>query len=151
MDASADVQIGDEGFPTGSPTHFEISSMGWRFLAWLIDTALITIVAAGLGLGLSPTLAVVVILVAPLYFLVGEASPWQATVGKRLLGIRVVDNDGNRLSLPHALGRTAARCVAAAPSFLGYAVAVMTPEHLAVHDLMSGTLVIRKRLQQSHV
>jgi uncharacterized RDD family membrane protein YckC len=34
-----------------------------------------------------------------IYSAVLEASPWQATLGKRLLGIRVVDRDGNRLTV----------------------------------------------------
>ena len=46
-----------------------------------------------------------VVLPTWLYFSLAEASPWQATLGKHLLGLRVTDMNGKRLSLPHALLR----------------------------------------------
>jgi uncharacterized RDD family membrane protein YckC len=46
-----------------------------------------------------------VVLPTWLYFTLFEASPWQATVGKHLLGLRVANMDGKRLALPHALLR----------------------------------------------
>ncbi len=42
-----------------------------------------------------------------LYFARFEASHWQATPGKRRIGLRVVTNTGARLSLPRALARIA--------------------------------------------
>ena len=41
-----------------------------------------------------------------LYFALSEASPWQATWGKRKIGLRVTDKNGARLSIPHSLVRT---------------------------------------------
>ena len=46
-----------------------------------------------------------------LYFALFEASAWQATWGKRTLGLRVVGTDGTHLSVAHALGRTALKFV----------------------------------------
>lgn len=40
-----------------------------------------------------------------LYFALCEASPWQATLGKRRIGLRVETSAGSRLSLPRALAR----------------------------------------------
>lgn len=40
-----------------------------------------------------------------LYFALFEASHWQATPGKRRIGLQVVTNSGARLSLPRALAR----------------------------------------------
>lgn len=40
-----------------------------------------------------------------LYFSLAESSPWQATLGKRLLGLRVTNRTGKRLSLPSAMMR----------------------------------------------
>lgn len=41
-----------------------------------------------------------------LYFALLESSVWQATWGKRRVGLRVIRTDGKRLSTSHALGRT---------------------------------------------
>lgn len=46
-----------------------------------------------------------VVLPTWLYFSLAEASPWQATLGKRLLGLRVTDLHGKRPSLAHAMLR----------------------------------------------
>jgi len=43
------------------------------------------------------------------YFALADASPRGATVGKRLLGLRVVRLDGGRVGLPRAVGRTAVK------------------------------------------
>lgn len=40
-----------------------------------------------------------------LYFALFESSAWQATPGKRRIGLRVVTESGQRVSLPRALGR----------------------------------------------
>jgi uncharacterized RDD family membrane protein YckC len=42
-----------------------------------------------------------------LYFAIFESSPRQATWGKRVLGLRVVDQSGERLAVPHSLLRSA--------------------------------------------
>lgn len=42
-----------------------------------------------------------------LYFSLQEGSPWQATLGKRRMGVEVVDSRGGRLSLGRALLRSA--------------------------------------------
>jgi uncharacterized RDD family membrane protein YckC len=46
-----------------------------------------------------------VVLPTWLYFSLFEASPWQATFGKHLLGLRVTDMNDKRLGLPHTLLR----------------------------------------------
>jgi uncharacterized RDD family membrane protein YckC len=38
-----------------------------------------------------------------------ESSPWQATVGKRVMGLRVYDAEGGRLSPPQAAARNLAK------------------------------------------
>ncbi|HMB57298.1 MAG TPA: RDD family protein [Arenimonas sp.] len=80
-------------------------------------------------------------LCATIYFVGMEASPWQATLGKRLLGIRVVDMQGRRIGLWPAL----LRCVVAGISWLllnlGHAMAAWTADKRALHDYAAGTRV----------
>jgi uncharacterized RDD family membrane protein YckC len=47
----------------------------------------------------------------PVYFMLWEASPWQATFGKQLLHIYVTDDQGERISLAHSIRRWLARWV----------------------------------------
>ncbi len=76
-----------------------------------------------------------------LYFAVMESSTWQATLGKRLIGIKVTDVEGRRIGL----ARATARFIAAALSWLtlnlGHALAAWTPQRRALHDYVAGTRV----------
>ena len=76
-----------------------------------------------------------------LYFALMESSTWQATLGKRLVGIKVTDIEVRRIGL----GRASARFLAAALSWLtlnlGHALAAWTPQRRALHDYVAGTRV----------
>lgn len=78
---------------------------------------------------------------AAIYFIGFEASIWQATPGKRALGLRVSTPDGARIGL----GRASARFFAAALSWLtlnlGHALAGWRSDGAALHDLVAGTRV----------
>jgi uncharacterized RDD family membrane protein YckC len=92
-----------------------------------------------------------------------EASGMRATVGKLVVGLRVTDKQGNRLSIPAAALRSwpawapAALLVldarvgtngmllnAAAPaSLLACLTVAITPRKRGLHDMMAGALVVR--------
>ncbi len=79
-----------------------------------------------------------------LYAAALEASPWQATIGKRWVGIRVADAQGERLSFLRATGRHLAKFLSALPCFLGFAVALLSSRGLTLHDRLADTRVVRK-------
>jgi uncharacterized RDD family membrane protein YckC/predicted DNA-binding WGR domain protein len=71
-----------------------------------------------------------------------ESSEWQATPGKRAMGIIVTDADGERLSFGRALMRSAAKLgVWLFTGGMGFATAALTPRKQALHDVVVGTLV----------
>jgi uncharacterized RDD family membrane protein YckC len=72
-----------------------------------------------------------------------ESSPRQATIGKRWMGLRVVDDHGERLSFLRASGRYAAKYVSALPCFLGFIMALFSSRGRALHDRLAGTYVVR--------
>lgn len=79
-----------------------------------------------------------------LYSALMESSQKQATLGKMLLGIRVTDEQGQRISFARATGRHFAKLVSAITLFIGYIMAGFTAKKQALHDMMAGTLVVRK-------
>jgi uncharacterized RDD family membrane protein YckC len=81
-----------------------------------------------------------------IYSSIAEASDKQATVGKRLLNIKVTDLGGNRISLSNAYGRNAAKILSTAPFFLGYLYSFLNKKQQCFHDLTADTLVIKDRL-----
>ena len=79
-----------------------------------------------------------------LYFSLFESSAWQATLGKKALGLAVTDMQGRRISFGHALGRNLAKIISGLILFIGYMMAGFTEKKQALHDIIAGTLVIKQ-------
>ena len=65
------------------------------------------------------------------------------TLGMRAWRLRVVSDTGGRLGLPRALWRCVCGLLAWAPAALGVLWLYADPDHLALHDRLSGTRVLR--------
>ncbi len=72
-----------------------------------------------------------------------ESSESQATIGKRWVGLKVVDEKGERISFLRASGRFGAKFISALPCFLGFIAAIFSSRALTLHDRLSGTRVVR--------
>ena len=80
-----------------------------------------------------------------LYFAIMESSERQATFGKLVMSLRVTDYEGQRISFGHATGRFFAKIVSGLiPFAIGYIMAGFTEKKQALHDLIAGTLVLKK-------
>ncbi len=81
----------------------------------------------------------------PLYFILFEASPWQATLGKRLLRMRVTDDVGRRITLGRSSTRWFARWLSSffGGSLVSLVTIALSKKRKAVHDGFAGTLVLR--------
>lgn len=84
-------------------------------------------------------------LIAWLYFALCESSAWQATLGKRAVGIRVTDLAGRRIGLPRALGRYLAKLLSFAILFVGVMMVGWTRRKQGLHDMLADTLVLNGR------
>ena len=80
-----------------------------------------------------------------LYHALMESSDWQATLGKRVLGLVVTDMAGQRVSFGRSSGRHFGKMITnLIPAFLGYIMAGFTDKRQALHDMLSGCLVLRR-------
>jgi uncharacterized RDD family membrane protein YckC len=79
-----------------------------------------------------------------LYYALMESSVWQATLGKKTLGLRVTDLQGNRISFGRASGRFFGRIISGLTLLIGYIMAGFTEKKQALHDMIAGCLVIRQ-------
>jgi uncharacterized RDD family membrane protein YckC len=154
--------VGDEYWPAG---------FWWRALAVLLDAVVLGLLQAVLShyTGTTPQLTSPGIPVAYttwdfhanqfhrggtlfgesylinlLYFTLFESSSWRATPGKMACGLKVVGLDGGRISFLRALGRNLGKIISAMILFIGYMMAGWTRRKQALHDLMAGTLVVRR-------
>jgi uncharacterized RDD family membrane protein YckC len=79
-----------------------------------------------------------------LYFAKMESSSWQATLGKKALGLQVTNLDGQRIEFGQATARYLGKFVSSLTLGIGYVMTAFTEKKQALHDLMAGTLVIHK-------
>lgn len=153
----------------------EYAGFWLRFLAFLIDSAVMgigfvlilipLIFLTGLGgfigeihpdedmndvgifmlIGLLFLAATVSLLWTWLYHALLESSEWQATLGKKVLGLVVTDMAGRRVSFGRATGRHFAKIITnMVPAFIGYIMAGFTERKQALHDMIAGCLVLRR-------
>jgi uncharacterized RDD family membrane protein YckC len=135
--------------------HLEPAGLGRRFVALVVDLALVT-GAAGLLAGLSqavlpaavgPVAGALALLVLTWgYHVYFELRQQGQSPGKRVAGIRVVDDRGLPLSFEQSFVRNVVRVLDALP--LGYALgalaAFLDGAGRRLGDLAAGTLVVRE-------
>ena len=74
-----------------------------------------------------------------------ESSERQATFGKVAMSLQVVSLEGRRLTFGHASGRFFSKIVSGfIPLGIGFIMAGFTEKKQALHDMIAGTLVLRK-------
>lgn len=136
-----------------------------RAFAYLIDTIIVSLVfglAASFYPGaffkfpeaavtsltslpqLTPLAIALTILVMWLYYAIFEASVWQATPGKRILGLYVTDLNGRPVTFARATMRYFAKMISGLTFLVGYFFAAFTAKKQALHDILASCLVLRR-------
>jgi len=135
-------------FSTVATATYTIAQSGQRVLADLIDICVVQAVIllfALLTAGFGTVVEVGFPLANAIYGGVMMSSLWQATVGKKLLGLRVVDLHGSKPSPARIWGRSLASLLSWFPLFgIGYLMVFFTQRHQTLHDMMAGTLVVKE-------
>jgi len=113
-----------------------------RFVAYIIDIILIGIVG---GIVYSATQALAIIYVLEFGYLVVCWAVLGQTIGMMPFGLRVVRNaDGGKLTWVGAIMRLIGWFVAGIPFALGFIWAAFDSRKRGWHDMIGGTVVIRK-------
>jgi uncharacterized RDD family membrane protein YckC len=82
------------------------------------------------------------IIVSWLYYILLESGPRQSTFGKRAMGIKVTDLNGNRISIGQATGRYFGKILSALILYVGFFMAGFTEKKQSLHDIMASCLVV---------
>ncbi|HKV26372.1 MAG TPA: RDD family protein [Candidatus Acidoferrum sp.] len=99
---------------------------------------------AFLGLGFIFGFFGIILLVSWLYYALSESSSWQATLGKKMLNLKVTDLNGQPISFARASGRYFSKIITGMiPLFIGYIMAGFTEKRQAIHDMIASCLVLR--------
>lgn len=140
--------------PVG-PDHVAYGGFWIRVVAYIIDGILLTIVCGVadrlLGINIlatdwdhyDPLANVISLVIGWLYFALLESSERGATVGKMVMGLRVVTSDGRRLSFMNATGRYFAKILSAIILCIGFIMVAFTERKRGLHDMIANTLVVK--------
>ncbi|MBL0286160.1 MAG: RDD family protein [Bacteroidetes bacterium] len=78
-----------------------------------------------------------------MYFTYFESSLKQATIGKQLMNMKVVDKNGFRLTPANALIRNLSKIHFCFILFIGYLMAAFDAQKQSLHDKIAGTFVVK--------
>nr|WP_319506120.1 RDD family protein [uncultured Methanolobus sp.] len=127
-----------------------------RFTAAGIDTIILNVLAFVIGisvvildifLSFSPselTLDLFLLFIVFLYYIGFESSEKQATPGKQVVGIKVTDIRGNRISFGRAFFRYVIKFVTALMLGIGYLAIIFSKKKQGLYDMAAGTVVVYK-------
>jgi uncharacterized RDD family membrane protein YckC len=88
------------------------------------------------------TYYVVALAIGWLYYAIQESGPNQATVGKKAMGIKVTNMEGEKISFATATGRHFGKYISMLIIFIGYLMMLWDDRNQTLHDKMAGTLVV---------
>ena len=142
--------------PAQNVSNVQYAGFWIRFVAMIIDGFIIGLASGIIGYVLSmlPTSSEMAaanlmkvgygiqVLGVLTYYAAMQGGPWQATIGKKVLGLRVVRSDGTPVSYGRSIGRYFAYFVSTVTFLIGFIMAGMMPEKQALHDLIVDTRVI---------
>jgi uncharacterized RDD family membrane protein YckC len=89
-------------------------------------------------------LALIRVVINWLYYALLQSSAWRATLGKKALGLEVTDLQGRRISFGRATGRFFSKILSTIILFIGFIMIGFTAKKQGLHDIIAGTLVLRK-------
>ena len=156
------VSLDNSGTPLAAAVTYddEVRYAGFwiRLAAYILDTILanilllvpltiigVVIVSKGIPtddakLGLA--IDILVLAGTAVYYMIPMASGWQATPGKKLLGLHVIRTDGRKIGLGLALGRYLAYILSSLIFLIGFLMIGWNREKKGFHDMICGTRVV---------
>jgi len=151
------------------PYTVQYAGFWWRFLAYIIDAMITACVFFPLGAilgvaivatGEDPTSAPMIgarlgvngmsLLATWLYYALCESSSWQGTIGKKVLGLRVTDMNGQRINFARATGRHFGKILSGLILGIGFIMIAFTEQKQGLHDMLAGTLVFKGPAQPEY-
>ena len=148
-----------------SPRRFAYAGFWLRLAAYLLDSILLGL-AAGIAVFMPlmsrgaisqdnlwdiytgttqqyVALRLLMLMIQWAYFALLESSPWQASLGKRMLGLKVTDLEGKRISFGRASARYFCTLISGFILMAGFIMIAFTQKKQALHDVLTGCLVIK--------
>lgn len=137
---------------------FTLAGLYARFLAWLVDELIVLLGTVAILItlnlvmfafpGFASALSFVIYFLVDWGYGIALETAWSGqTVGKRVMGLRVIQQSGVRIGFYHAALRNLARMVDRLPLlyFVGGVSALFSRSNQRLGDMLAGTIVVRER------
>jgi uncharacterized RDD family membrane protein YckC len=82
--------------------------------------------------------------IGAIYYITLETSINQGTWGKQIVGIKVTNLEGNRITVGQAFGRYFGKIISGCTCGIGYLMPLFTEKKQTLHDMMAGCLALKK-------
>lgn len=106
-----------------------------RGIAFMVDTIIVSIISC---------IPVVGIIGAILYVILGDSEKWDGqTIGKRVMGLKVVDLEYETISVGRSIWRNI--CKSISMGCFGFLILIFSGRNRTLHDFFAGTCVIKTR------
>ena len=139
-------------YPVAEKRALDYAGFGIRFVAVLIDGIILQVVQVPLSFMFygeysfgneNIGLTLVSLFIRLTYTVLMQSSKTQGTLGKMAVGIKVGDENGNRISAMNALGRYFATILSTIVLFIGYLMVIWDDKKQGLHDKLAGTYVFK--------
>ncbi|MEH7097798.1 RDD family protein [Neobacillus vireti] len=122
--------------------HNKFAGFWKRFLAYFIDSLILYI---PLYMVFGEYAFIFNLLFSWIYFAWMESSKLQATLGKKVFGLKVINQSGRKITFKRAVGRYFAKYISALTLGIGYLMAAFTKRKQGLHDKIANTFIISVR------
>jgi len=134
-------------------THYNYVGFWARLAAYLIDGIIIVLPLDALNYMLFGTVDLeenmvmyfIYAIIGTLYFIILPTTNLQATLGKRVMRMKIVDINGNKITLGRSIGRYFAQALSHLIFFIGYLMIGFMKNKTGLHDLLAKTYVVYKQ------
>ncbi|CAA6812828.1 MAG: RDD family protein [uncultured Aureispira sp.] len=79
-----------------------------------------------------------------LYFPLCESSRYQASVGKYILGMKIIDENGEKMTFWRALARVLSKMLSYSFASIGFIMIAFTDKKRGLHDMIASTYVVER-------
>lgn len=142
-------------YQTAGPQSTQYAGFGVRLVAHLIDGFIISLVTNVIywiiGTDFDKDVMEIVyspggfiaFLITIGYFVYFESSDKQATIGKSVMGLKVVRQDGQKMQVSDAIIRYLSKILSAVIFMIGFLMVIFDDQKRALHDRIAKTYVVK--------
>ena len=127
-------------------SRYEVVGFSERLFSYNIDITILMFffMICSLIIENNDVLYVVCLIFITLYFTIFESSEWQGTPGKRYNKLKVINDEGMKISVVRALLRVLLKYVSIMLLFLGIFMIYFRKDRKSLHDIILRTQVVKQ-------